>query len=291
VTATITIDELVLENQPGQFGLLARASSIFMRSAAVTHLLVRGSLANGTADRMSDVDFIVGVRDGDFSSFVRTLDALMATELGALFPGWRDTIVSNMGGLGYVYLVTSESDLYQIDLYVVPAAQVEAVRERTHAQILCARGNEQSASNADLALSSLISSELARPRTCSEMLVEILVLTYMIAKRIKRGQHFISYAQTNLLLNAVKDLIKTALAPTSAYWGWYHLEEDIGVTPLGRMCLDDLAVLISNPQIRTAEALSQTLEQVLAIVHRAAPHSLDEHGPALDSYRHYLEIA
>lgn len=100
MTATVTINELVLGNQPGQFSLLARASDIFMRSAAVTHLSVRGSLANGTADRMSDVDFIVGVRDRDFPGFIRTLDALMATELGALFPGWRDTIVSKMGGLG-----------------------------------------------------------------------------------------------------------------------------------------------------------------------------------------------
>lgn len=123
------------------------------------------------------------------------------------------------------------------------------------------------------------------------MLVEILVLAYMIVKRIRRGQYFISYDQANLLLNTVKDLIKAALVPTSAYWGWYHLEEELGGTPLGRMCLDELAALISAPQLRTAEALSQTLDRVLAIVGHAAPHSLAGLGPALDSYRHYLETA
>lgn len=185
--------------------------------------------------------------------------------------------------------MTSESNLYQIDLYVVPAAHLEMVQKRTRAQTLYAPELEQAAFSADPALPSLISSELARPQTCSEMLVEILVLAFMIAKRIRRGQYFISYAQTNLLLNAVKDLIKAALAPTSVYWGWYHLEEEVGVTPLGRMCLDDLATLILTPQLRAAEELNQALERVLAIVRRAAPHSLDELGPALDSYRHYLE--
>ncbi|MFD5557780.1 hypothetical protein ACFWIA_28565 [Streptomyces sp. NPDC127068] len=34
-----------------------------------------------------------------------SLDAMMATTFGILLPGWRDTIVGNLGGAGFVYLL------------------------------------------------------------------------------------------------------------------------------------------------------------------------------------------
>ncbi|WUX49896.1 nucleotidyltransferase domain-containing protein (plasmid) [Streptomyces sp. NBC_01435] len=57
---------------------------------AVTQLLVRGSLATGTADRLSDVDLVVAVQDERLPVLMASLDAVMSTEFGALLPGWRD---------------------------------------------------------------------------------------------------------------------------------------------------------------------------------------------------------
>src|SRR5258708_4322406 len=82
---------------PGQFRLLADASALLASSPAVTHLSVRGSLAVGNADRMSDIDFIIGVVDTEFAAFASVLDALLSTELGAIFPGWHDSIVRDLG--------------------------------------------------------------------------------------------------------------------------------------------------------------------------------------------------
>lgn len=127
------LDELSKMNRPDQFDLLERAAEVLTASPTVTHLLVRGSLASGTADRLSDVDFIVGVEDGAFAEFVSVLDALVSAELGGIMPGWRDTIVGDMGGLGYVYLVGWAGRLQQVDLYVVPATKVVGVHEHTGA--------------------------------------------------------------------------------------------------------------------------------------------------------------
>lgn len=60
------LDQLTKANRPDQFGLLERATDLLTASTTVTHLLVRGSLATGTTDRLSDVDFVVGVEDRFF---------------------------------------------------------------------------------------------------------------------------------------------------------------------------------------------------------------------------------
>jgi predicted nucleotidyltransferase len=290
----VTIDDLALANRPWQFGLLERATQVFTQSQSVTNLLVRGSLATGTADRMSDVDFVVGVKDADLAQFVRALDPLMTIELAAILPGWRDTIVSRMGGLGYVYLVVNNGCLYQIDIYVVPESLVSSIQQRTGARPLYGKAHEASANTAtqavDPSVAAFVDDEWRRPQTCSAILIEIMVLIQMMQKRIKRGQRFVLHAETGLLMNAVKELLKTALVPTSAYWGWYHLDEEIGVTPIGRDCLAELFALISAPPNQTPEALASTFTRIEGIVSRAAPESLSALGPAIDTYKHYLEL-
>ncbi len=131
----------------------------------------------------------------------------------------------------------------------------------------------------------------AEPRSCAELLIETLVVGYLIRKRITRGQEFIAYSEAYLFNTAAKNLIKAALAPTSRYYGWYQLREEIGSTPIGKECLRDLGALISAPAIPTVETLSDGLNRVIAIAERAAPEAVDCLRTALDAYRYYLELA
>lgn len=284
------LDELARANRPAQFGLLERATDLFTASPAVTHLLVRGSLASGTADRLSDVDFVAGVDDRSFPEFVSVLDALVSADLGGILPGWRDTIVGDMGGLGYVYLVGWAGHLQQVDLYVVPASQVSRVHQHTVAHPIFVR-DADAAYQPDPRVAPFVARVVAEPRSCAELLIETLVIGYLIRKRITRGQEFIAYSEAYLFNTAVKNLIKTALAPTSRYYGWYQLREEIGSTPIGKECLRDLAALISAPAIPTAETLTQRLDRVIAVAKRAAPEAVDSLRPAIDAYRYYLELA
>lgn len=283
------LDELVNLNRPEQFGLLDRTLEVLTESQAVTHLLVRGSLASGTADRLSDVDFIVGVDDGSFAEFVSVLDALVATDLGGIMPGWRDTIVGEMGGLGFVYLVTWAGKLQQIDLYVLPASKVSSVGQRANARTMFVRQTELS-SAPEPAVSDFVARTLAAPRSCRHLLIEALVVGYLVRKRIARGQDFIAYSEWHLFTTAAKNLIKAALAPQSRYYGWYHLREEVGSTPIGKQCLRDLSALISVPAIPTVATLADGIERVVAIATRAAPEAVDSLGSAIDAYRHYLDL-
>ncbi|MGH3565234.1 MAG: hypothetical protein ACRDRH_04220 [Pseudonocardia sp.] len=284
------LDELARANRPDQFGLLERATDLFTGSPAVTHLLVRGSLASGTADRLSDVDFVVGVDDPSFPEFVSVLDALVSADLGGILPGWRDTIVGDMGGLGYVYLVGWAGHLQQVDLYVVPASQIGRVHKHTVAHPIFVQ-DADTAYEPDPRVAPFVARTLADPRSCAELLIETLVVGYLMRKRITRGQEFIAYSEAHLFNTAAKNLIKTALAPTSRYYGWYQLREEIGSTPIGKECLRYLAALISAPAIPTAETLAQGLDRVVAIAERVAPEAVESLRPAIDAYRYYLELA
>src|SRR5687767_5700259 len=107
-----SITELVAASRPKAFTLLEQATEKITVSPYVTHVFVRGSLASGRADRMSDLDFVAGVADEHFRDFHEALDTFMTTEFNAILPGWRDTIVNTMGGIGYVYLVENDGKLH-----------------------------------------------------------------------------------------------------------------------------------------------------------------------------------
>ncbi|WP_331748683.1 nucleotidyltransferase domain-containing protein [Streptomyces chartreusis] len=129
-TELTPLEELAQAHRPVQLAVLGDLVRALSATTAVTHLLVRGSLATGTADRLSDVDLVVAVRDEKLPALMDSLDALMSTTFGTLLPGWRDTIVGNLGGAGFVYLLPHDGHLLQLDLYLCPTSAVAALRRR-----------------------------------------------------------------------------------------------------------------------------------------------------------------
>ncbi|MGY5126438.1 hypothetical protein [Streptomyces nigrescens] len=113
----------------------------------------------------------------------------------------------------------------------------------------------------------------------------------LLHKRIQRGQRFVAYAEWHMLHTATKDLIKTALAPTPRFWGWYQLREEIALTPIGRACLADLDAAITSPAVPEAADVDAALDRMLTLTERACPMALDGLTDATTAYRTYLELA
>ncbi len=290
-SAELRLTELTEANRPAQLPLVTHIAEALAASASVTHLLVRGSLASGTADRLSDVDFVVGVHDSDLPTLAAVLDDLMTVDGGALLPGWRDTIVADLGGMGFVFLVQHAGRLQQVDLYLAPTSQIPTIIRRTGAKVLLEReAPEITTSQTDQARI-YTAEHTRRPRSCAELLIEHLVLVVLLHKRIRRGQRFVAYAEWHMLHTATKDFIKAALVPTSRYWGWYQLREEIAVTPIGRACLADLDAAIASPAVPDAVDVETALDRVLALTARACPDALEGLGDAVAAYRTYLEMA
>lgn len=276
-----TLDDLAHAHRPEQFELLEHMIGLFSASEAVSHLLVRGSLASGKVDRLSDVDLVIGVADTHLPALVTVHDALLQVEFGSVLPAWRDRIVGDMGGVGFVHLVPWDGRLQQIDLYFVPTSGIEQVRTRTRARAVLARPVDRFWPTTP---------PMPEPRYgATELLVEVLVIGFMIRKRIRRDQDFIAYGEANMLATAAKDLVKVALAPDSCHYGWYRLNEEVGVTPIGQACLRDLREVLAGPAVPTTESLDRSLALVLAIARRAAPEAVETLQPALDTYWNHLE--
>jgi hypothetical protein len=288
---TLRLAELAEANHPSQLPLVTRIAEILAASPAVTHLLIRGSLASGTADRLSDVDFVAGIDDAALPAFATALDDLMTLEAGALLPGWRDSIVADLGGLGAVFLVPHDGKLQQIDLYLAPATAIPRLRHQVATAVLLDRGPAPAPPEAVREATEFVAAQNRRPQSCTGLLIEHLVLAVLLHKRIRRGQRFIAYAEWHLLHTATKNLIKAALAPSSRFWGWYQLREEIALTPIGRACLADLDQAVTGPAVPAAQDVEAALDRVLALTERACPQALDGLRDAVTAYRTYLELA
>lgn len=281
------LEELAAANRPSQFDLLDRLVALLSASPAVTHLLVRGSLAYGTSDRLSDVDLVIGVQLSRYSLYVSALDTLVRVELGAILPGWLDRIVPSMGGLGSVHLVEHHGHLQQLDLYLAPADRVSDIADLTCGYIVYAAPGAAPEPR-DAAVEAFVRDRLTAAPTCGEAVIEALVLAFMMRKRLVRRQYMLAYAEYHMLVTAVRSLIRTALQPDRAAYGWYHLEEEIGASNLGRACLNDLATLMDAPPVPTPESLTRALEVVVAVARRVAPDVVDGLALDLDAYLHHM---
>jgi len=276
-------------NRPEQFTIMETATSLLAASPAVTHLMIRGSFAAGTSDRLSDVDLVVGIREADYGDFVAACDALVASELGQILPGWPDTIVPDFGGLGYVHLIQHAQMLYQLDLYLAPSCRIEEITTRTRGRLLYAAPTTPAPAEPASAAVAFIAERRQAAPTAEQLVVELLVLAWMIRKRIVRAQRFMAYQEAHQFTTAARDLVRTALSPKTTYLGWYHLEEAVGATPIGRSCLRLLGDLAQKPPIPTAASLPDMLDLALDLARQAAPEVVADLQISIDTYRHYLD--
>jgi hypothetical protein len=99
------------------------------------------------------------------------------------------------------------------------------------------------------------------------------------------------YGEFFQLTCAVKELIRTALAPTSRFWGWYSLHEDLQYTEIGRYCLEELTALISQPLPLSTDHLVSIYKRIMAVIRAVAPEPLGKLDLAVAAYANYLETA
>ncbi|MFJ2575125.1 nucleotidyltransferase domain-containing protein [Streptomyces halstedii] len=284
------LEELAYAHRPSQLTVLANLVQTLSDVPAVTQLLVRGSLATGTADRLSDVDLVVAVRDKRLPALMGSLDAVMSTEFGTLLPGWRDTIVGDLGGAGFVYLLPHDGHLLQLDLYLCPDSAADALRRRIGPRLLW-QETPTDAPDTDTGARAETAAELARtaaaPATCSTLLVQAMVLHAMLRKRVLRGQDYIAYGLLHQLHETCRDVIRTALVPHSRHHGWYHLPDEVGRTTIGRECLAELTDALSGPPVPTVPQADQALERIVRLTGRIAPHAVAALSDEITAYRAY----
>lgn len=284
------LEELAEAHRLSQLTVLGDLVTALSAVDVVTHLLVRGSLATGTADRLSDVDLVVAVRDAQLPSLMEHLDAVMSTLFGALLPGWRDTIVGDLGGAGYVYLLPHRGHLLQLDLYLCPTSALESLRRRVGARLLW-QGASPGAVDDDARRQAAadVARAAAAPADCRDLLIQAIVLHAMLRKRLIRGQRFIAYELLHQLHATCRDVIRTALVPHSRHHGWYHLPTEVGRSVIGRECLAELTEALAGPPVPTLDQADEVLNRILRMADRIAPAAARALADEITAYRAYQQ--
>ena len=240
---TDTIQNLIQVNKPQQIEFLEFIVETLKKSQTVSHLLVRGSIAKGRVDRSSDVDLVIGIQPDQIQDFLAVIDIIIDVELGGLFPGWFDTLAPKLGGWGFVYLVPFKNVLYELDLYIVPEPTIPSIIASGALEIHSNKNNIQS-EEPDLKQNFEVN-DIIKNDPALDLVIEVLCLLHMLSKRTARQQWYIVYGLSYLINDAMRRFIKFCLIPDSPHWGWYHLEDELGVDPRGRKCLQALSTLIN----------------------------------------------
>lgn len=197
-------------------------------------VLLRGSLARGQEDAVSDLDVVVTVDASDFADSVRDLARGLPLETGARMAPWVDGLVRDFGGLGFVYLLeVSPGRWGQIDVYVLPHDHRMGLLG--HGPVLtmwsrqCATTRPSAGDlDVDRYRHERISAAL---RDCGQALMGCYVATFLLRKRLERGQGTQTFADTYLLAQAVRDLLVVSCHPQRPEHGWHGLGEVIRRSP------------------------------------------------------------
>lgn len=191
------LKNLLIESPPSQFKILENLLEVFSREKALRFAFVRGSVARNDYDRASDVDLVIGIDDLLFEPFVNSLNFLMEEHFNPLMPGWSDKIVPNFGGLGYVYLIPENGVIFQVDLYVVPTTKFESVKAIPRAKQVYGKTDQDNVLVDAIQIEKnekFISQIRSVEQDTEFYIIEILILVFLILKRIKRDQQLLNYS-------------------------------------------------------------------------------------------------
>jgi hypothetical protein len=220
--------DVLTQSPPAHFVILDELLGIFSSQTYLHSAYIRGSVASNSYDRSSDVDLVLVITDDSYILTVDSLDAIIQQHFCIIRPGWLDKIVPNFGGLGYVYLVSFENKIYQLDLYLLPLSQADSIHRMPKATLVFSQ-DARSASlinqKMTLEVTQYIEDKKQSPESILALSDEIIVLSFLIKKRIKRQQLFLNASETYMLAICLRKLMRLTWEPHLLDFGWYHFLE------------------------------------------------------------------
>jgi predicted nucleotidyltransferase len=282
--STIPIRELVLAQLPIQFVYLENLLKIFSVSSKLHSAYIRGSIARNDYDRVSDIDLVLAFEPDAFESAVESLDTIIQQSFSTLFPGWLDRIVPDFGGLGYVYLIQAGDKILQIDLYVVPSNRLKKLLSVQGVKRVYEKNGTTSSNSYAEINDEFIKSKITAPVTSESIIVEIIVLSHLLKKRIKRGQTLLNHSETIMLHRAFRDLIRKTLDPSYFGYGWYHFSENSRKSESFTKWADIIESVVQKNAVYDSKSLIETMMLIAEFIQETCPEIVEHIDVSLNYY-------
>ena len=280
-----TLTEILTENPPIQFQYLQKLLNLFSQSEFLTSAFIRGSIARNDYDRTSDLDMVLAIDPSAYINVVESLNELMNENFVTLFKGWPDRIVPSFGGMGLVYLIECDSKILQIDLYILPSNRLEKLERTPSVKKIFEKQNVKLIlEENDDEIDAYLISKFSEFPTLNELLIEVVILAFLIKKRINRNQVFLNYSETVLLNRTLRDIVRLIFDPKYKEYGWYHLKEILGRHSVSAKWCNEIEQIIITTSVHNMSSLIKSLEFAINLVREQAPEELSEIEVALDHF-------
>ncbi len=195
----------------------------------ITHIIQRGSFANHTSDRASDVDILLIVEDNLFESTIKILDTLIGSIGRLLYPrGWIDSIVPDFGGIGYVYILEYEGRLVHLDVYITPESWSSKILNISEKKILYCKPNFTSNSERKLTTSrETVEKYLLVQDVETEVIFEFLLVLLVATKQIFRSRPTLALKYRYAVIESLAKVIRLIYTPDRISYGFYEWNADL----------------------------------------------------------------
>ena len=284
--------ELGLPGSPGwQAPVLREAMNFLADRPWSREMLVRGSLARGTADAQSDIDLVVTVAEDDFEAALRDLTGPFPKSLRGRLPAWVDSLVRDFGGIGFVYLLQIDEKKWgQLDVYLLPHGRRERVF--SHGPVLSLRKRDD-VKACDASTEARVDEARRRHERLAgqdpaQAALSCYVAAFLLRKRLIRRDPLQTYGDTYATADGVRNLVVLACCPRRSEQGWRGLEKCAEGSPDPGRVMKVLSTFAKHDLLEQPAELSGRVAALEEIVALLAPDAWRDHGDSLRSLGRYL---
>jgi predicted nucleotidyltransferase len=253
-------------------------------------ILLRGSLARGAQDLESDIDLVAAVAEAEFETALNDLSGVLPRSLQGRMPPWLDDIVTDFGGLGFVYLVqVDEKKWGQVDIYLLPQGRKQRLLDNEFVLPLRAGHDPEPC---DDVMSAHI--EIARrryeefaARDLQQAVLACYVALFLLRKRLSRGDRLQIFADTYVTAQRVRELVFAACYADEPVRGWRDVPLAAERSADPDLILKVMAIFARQDVLELA-GLADRVAGLEDLVGLLAPAVWREHGESLRGVGRYL---
>jgi hypothetical protein len=253
-------------------------------------ILLRGSLARGAQDFESDIDLVAAVAEQEFEAALHDLSGALPQSLQGRLPPWLDGIVTDFGGLGFVYLVQVDEQKWgQVDIYLLPHGRKKRLLDNEFVLSL-RRGHDpepcDDAMSAHIDVARRRYEELAA-RDLQQAALACYVALFLLRKRFARRDRLQIFADTYMAALRVRDLVFAACYADEPVRGWRDVPPAAERSAEPDLVLKVMSVFARQDVLELAGLANRVagLEDLVALL---APAVWRAHGESLRGVGRYL---
>lgn len=261
--------------------LLEEMIALFAQSPYVSHVFV------ADADEEScdlDPDLVLAFDSDVLAEMVEALDALMAQTFNLLFPGLFDKNEDGRQGAAFVYLISSNGQLFQVKVLLTASEEVFGLPYVRRAKLSFTNPVDKRRPPTEGRPLAQIAGRIDGDCGLEQVFIEVFHAGMNVQSAIEKRQLFLNYAATQRLSITLRNLMHAALDPEHVCSGWSGFVNVLSSSELGSTHLAAYEALISGSAVHTETTLLSAIGMAISFMKDADSSILERFDEPISFY-------